>query len=240
VSFAACATCHQDAHKGQFWAAPHKNRCQDCHGEAGWTPAIYTLAAHNQTSFPMKAAHVAVPCSGCHEPRGGDTPYHPAAANCADCHRSPHGQLAAATRCETCHSVATWKDRARFDHSQTAFNLLGRHAAVDCLACHKPVVEKSVRSIPFRGGAKDCAGCHADVHGGQFQAAGSEKGCAQCHTVVTWRPTEFDHSRHSTFKLDGAHERVPCRMCHNQHREIDGHPAVVYKGTPRECKPCHL
>lgn len=240
VAFAVCATCHQDAHKGQFAAAPHKNRCQDCHGEAGWTPAIYTLAAHNQTSFPLKAAHVAVPCSGCHEPRGGDTPYHPAAANCADCHRSPHGQLAAATRCETCHSVATWKDRARFDHSQTAFNLLGRHAAVDCLACHKPVVERAVRSIAFRGAAKDCAGCHADVHGGQFQAGGSEKGCAQCHTVLTWQPTEFDHSRHSTFKLDGAHERVPCRMCHNQHREIDGHSAVVYQGTPRECKQCHL
>lgn len=240
VPFATCSTCHQDAHKGQFASKPHNNRCEDCHETAGWKPATYTMAAHNQTRFALKGAHVAVPCSGCHVAHGGDTPYHPAAANCTDCHQSPHGTLAAALRCETCHSVAAWKERGRFDHSRTSFALLGRHAAVDCLACHKPVVEKAARTIAFRGAAKECAGCHADVHGGQFQAGGDEQGCARCHTVLSWRPTEFDHSRHSTFKLDGAHERVPCQMCHSERREIDGRAAVVYKGTPRECKQCHL
>jgi hypothetical protein len=150
-----------------------------------------------------------------------------------------HGTLAPEDRCETCHSVASWKERGRFDHHQTAFALLGRHAAVDCLACHKTAVENGSRTIPFRGAAKDCAGCHADVHAGQFEAAGDETGCARCHTVLSWRPTEFDHSRHSTFNLDGAHERVPCRLCHNQTRESGGHMAVVYKGTPRECQQCH-
>ncbi len=76
--------------------------------------------------FALKGAHAAVPCSGCHaSPRGDDTPYHPAAANCTDCHQNPHGQLAMATRCEACHSVASWKERGRFDHNQTAFTLLG-------------------------------------------------------------------------------------------------------------------
>jgi len=239
VPFAACTTCHQDAHKGQFAAMPHRNRCEDCHAATGWKPAVYTLAAHNRTSFALKGAHVAVPCSSCHTPRGADTPYHPAAANCADCHQSPHGQLSAALRCETCHSAVSWKERGRFDHNRTAYPLLGRHAAVDCLACHKPVVENAVRNIAFRAAAKDCANCHTDVHGGQFQAGGDETGCGRCHTVLSWRPTEFDHSRHSTFKLDGAHERVPCGMCHNQRREVDGRSAVVYKGTPRECKQCH-
>ncbi len=239
VPFAACTTCHQDRHKGQFAAMPRANRCEDCHDAAGWKPALYTLAAHDRTRFALKGAHVAVPCSGCHEPRGEDTPYHPASANCTDCHQNLHGPLSAATRCETCHSVASWKELGRFDHSQTAYPLLGSHAAVDCLACHKPAVENGVRHIAFRGAARDCAGCHADVHGGQFQAGDGEKECAECHTVLSWRPTKFDHSRHSTFKLDGAHERVPCQMCHDQRRIVAGRSAVLYKGTPRECKQCH-
>ena len=239
VLFAACTACHQDQHKHQF-AARHNNRCEDCHDTAGWKPATYSFAAHDQTSFALKGAHIAVPCSGCHIPRGADTAYHPAAAICTDCHRTPHGSLVAALRCEACHSVLSWKERSRFDHSQTAFTLLGRHAAVDCLACHKPSTEKGVRTIAFRGAAKDCAGCHADVHAGQFQASGGTQDCARCHTVLSWRPTEFDHGRHSTFHLDGAHERVPCQMCHNQHRAIGGRSVVIYKGTPRECKLCHL
>lgn len=240
VPFAACTDCHRDAHNSQFAAKPHNNRCEDCHGMAGWKPATYTLADHNQTGFPLKAAHAAVPCSGCHTARGADTPYHPAAAQCVDCHQNPHGAMARALRCETCHSIASWKERGRFDHSQTAFALLGRHAAVDCLACHKPAVAKSVSTIAFHGAARDCAGCHADVHDGQFHAAGNADGCARCHTVLTWRPTEFDHSRHSTFRLDGAHERVPCRMCHDQRRVVDGRSVVLYKGAPRECQQCHL
>jgi len=239
VPFAACTDCHKDEHKGQFAGQPHQNRCDDCHTPAAWKPSSFTLEAHNRSHFPLKGAHVAIPCSGCHLPKGVDTAYHPPAANCVDCHQNPHGPMAAAIHCENCHSVLTWKERRRFDHNQTDFPLLGRHAAVDCLACHKPVLEKGVRTVAFKGATKDCAGCHADIHAGQFQASGNESVCARCHTVISWKATEFDHSRHSTFRLDGAHQKVPCQMCHNQHRIVDGRPVVVYKGTPRECKQCH-
>ena len=241
VPSGACLDCHVDTHKAQFAAKPHQNRCEDCHDTGAWKPAIYTLSSHNQTNFALKGAHAAVPCSGCHEPRGGDTPYHPAAASCTDCHVNIHGKLESAARCETCHSVVNWAAENRFDHSKTALPLLGRHAALNCLACHKPVIEKAVRTIPFHGAAKDCAGCHVDVHGGQFKAStDGEQGCARCHTVVSWRSTEFDHSRNSTFKLDGAHERVPCQLCHDEKREVAGRMAVLYKGTPRECTKCHF
>jgi hypothetical protein len=239
VAFAACTICHQDQHKGQFAGKIHNNRCEDCHDTAGWKPATYNLSAHDRTGFTLKGAHVAVPCSGCHIPHGVDTAWHPNSANCTDCHANSHGDMEAKLRCEECHSVVSWKERGQFDHSHTAFALLGRHAAVDCLACHKPVTDKGVRTIAFHSAAKDCFGCHADVHAGQFQAASGEQDCARCHTVLSWRPTEFDHSRHSTFHLDGAHERVPCQMCHNQRREIGGRSVVVYKGTPRECQQCH-
>jgi hypothetical protein len=241
VAFATCTACHQDEHHGQFASAPHNNRCQDCHGMTGWKPSTFTSDTHGQTRFALKGAHVAVPCSGCHADRGAETAYHPAFADCTDCHKSPHGTLTTASlRCEDCHSVVSWKDRGKFDHSQTKFALMGRHAAVDCLACHKPVAENAVRTIAFHAAPTDCAGCHEDVHAGQFQAEGNEGVCGRCHTTLSWRPTEFDHSRHSSFKLDGAHERVPCQACHNQRREINGRTVVLYKGTPRECKQCHL
>ena len=197
------------------------------------------MATHNQTSFALKGAHLAVPCSGCHVNQAGKVAYHPAAAKCEDCHKTPHGEVKLAAHCDTCHSLISWKERGRFDHSNTEFALLGRHGAVDCLACHKPEPQSSPRRIAFHGAAKECAACHADVHGGQFQASAGGQGCERCHTVVSWRPTGFDHSRHSTFKLDGAHERVPCGLCHNQRRDVDGRAAIVYRSTPRECKQCH-
>jgi hypothetical protein len=83
--------CHQDAHNRQFESKPHNNRCEDCHGLDGWKPASYTLANHNETSFTLKGAHAAVPCLDCHAQRGVDTPYHPASANCTDCHQNVHG-----------------------------------------------------------------------------------------------------------------------------------------------------
>ncbi len=243
VPFAACTACHQDTHKGEFAGTPHNNRCEACHNAAAWKPALYSVAQHNQTSFALKGAHLAVACSGCHVEQAGKIGYHPEAAKCDACHKTPHGEVKGATHCDSCHSVISWKERGRFDHSQTEFALLGRHGAVDCLACHKPETQAAVRKIAFHGAAKACAGCHADVHGGQFQASSGapegREGCERCHTVVSWRPTEFDHGKHSTFKLDGAHDRVPCGLCHNQRRDVDGRAAIVYKPTPRECKACH-
>ena len=93
--------------------------------------------------------------------------------------------------------------------------------------------------VSFPGTAKECGACHEDVHDGQFHTAGQGAGCEICHTAANWKPTSFDHSRHSTFALDGAHEKVPCRMCHDQRRLAAGRMVIVYKGTPRGCNQCH-
>lgn len=239
VAFASCKDCHRDAHAGQFAAAPYQDRCEKCHVVEGFRPSTYTLAAHNQMRFALNGAHAAVPCSGCHQPKGRDTNFHPASGNCADCHASPHGKLSVGLTCEGCHTSASWKQVTVFDHSRTTFALLGRHRTVSCLDCHKPDVGGSVRTVSFPGTPQECGGCHADVHDGQFHAAGQATGCQNCHTTANWKPTAFDHSRHSTFKLDGAHEKVPCGMCHDQRRVVAGRTVIVYKGTPRECSRCH-
>ncbi len=239
IAFAACSDCHRDAHAGQFAALPYKNQCDACHTLLGFQPSTYTLAAHKKTRFNLRGAHVAVPCSACHTPKKENTQFHPAGEKCTDCHTSPHGNLSSGLSCENCHTLSSWKERGEFDHGRTKFQLLGRHRTVDCLACHKPSVSGTIRKIVFPGTPADCAACHADVHDGQFKAAGAESQCLKCHTAVNWNPTEFDHLVHSTFHLGGSHERVPCRMCHEQTRLVAGRKTIAYKGTSRECSVCH-
>ena len=236
---ANCTDCHKDAHNSQFAGLPHKNRCEDCHVVEGWQPSTFGLAAHNETHFTLTGAHRAVPCSGCHTPQQEQTRFHVDGGRCINCHESPHGSLAAAFTCESCHKTTSWAQVAYFDHSVTQFPLAGRHTAVPCLGCHKPEARGNARVITFGGMGTQCESCHEDAHDGQFKANDAAQGCAECHTPKDWRPTQFDHNRHSTFALDGAHKDVPCRMCHTDRREIAGRLVVQYKGTPRDCKDCH-
>ena len=238
MSFAACTDCHKDAHAGQFTASPYFNRCDSCHDLNGYTPSTFGSVAHAKTTFALSGAHAAVPCSGCHIPKKEETQYHVAGAHCIDCHKSPHGDLAAALTCEGCHKTASWQDTSWFDHSGTKFPLTGRHTAVKCLSCHQPVVEAGSRSVPFVSTSLQCDACHEDIHQGQFHGTGDQIICAECHTANDWRPTQFDHNKHSDFKLDGAHADVPCNLCHERH-QVAGKLVIKYKGTPRECDKCH-
>ena len=63
-----CKDCHEDIHKGQFGGAPHQNRCESCHNLQGFKPAVFTIAQHRNTRFPLTGAHLAVLCSECHKP----------------------------------------------------------------------------------------------------------------------------------------------------------------------------
>jgi hypothetical protein len=143
--------------------------------------------------------------------------------------------------CETCHKTGSWAETLFFDHSKTDFALTGRHGAVRCLGCHKPEDRNGVRFVGLAGVSRQCESCHEDPHNGQFSAKpGEGQGrCNECHTARDWRPTEFNHNQHSTFKLDGAHANVPCHLCHTDRRQIAGKLVIQYKGTPRECKACH-
>ena len=221
VPFAACTTCHQDAHKGQFAAKPHQNRCEDCHDAAGWKPATYTagFSQPDHLRFERRARRRAVlglPRDARRRytvPSGGGQlhrlPPEPPRHNWREAHAARRATRSFPGR----SAAASITARPPFRCWAATPRWIAWHATSRWW-------RRRARTIAFHGAAKDCAGCHADVHAGQFQAAGDDKGCARCHTVLSWRPTEFDHSRHSTFKLDGAHERVPCQMCHNQRREV--------------------
>ena len=147
----------------------------------------------------LTGKHASAKCDACHT---GTLYRDKLRTECRSCHAKDDlhkGSLG--DRCETCHADTSWKV-ARFDHAQTRFALLGRHARIECNACHRTAV--------FREAPRECAGCHEadDRHEGTLG-----RDCAACHNARDWRLWEFDHRR-TAFALDGAHASVGCGACH--------------------------
>lgn len=251
-----CRNCHTDVHKGQFAGKPYDNRCEECHTLQGFRPARFSLARHNATRFPLTGAHGAVVCNECHKPTdkaipAAATKYRFEDRSCTACHQDPHrGQFAERMKkpradgsplgCEACHTTESWADLLGFDHSKTAFPLVGAHRVVACERCHRPGKQQTaMKSVDFKSAPTRCLGCHEDVHGGQFAVAGVSPDCSKCHGSLRWKPSLFDHETASTFSLKGAHKGVACALCHKTIREVASRKVLFYKPTPRECVACH-
>ncbi len=251
-----CKDCHADIHKGQFAGAPHNNRCEECHTIQGFAPSTFTLAKHQSTRFPLTGGHLATPCAECHKDKtppgtGEPAPYRYRELSCTACHIDPHrGEFAARMAtlradgkpegCEACHSTDSWTRRVRFDHSSTAFPLVGAHRAVPCMDCHKPPnLEVTLKNVDFKAASTACHDCHEDPHGHQFAVNGVNPECTSCHNSSRWKPSLFDHETRTIFSLKGAHQDVPCAGCHTTQRVAEGKSVLFYKPTPTQCAACH-
>ncbi len=248
--FEHCTDCHADYHKGQFATRASKGACEECHSVDGFTPGRFTLAQHDSTDYPLRGAHSAVACNACHKRNGNDAReatirFNLKSTKCLACHADPHKpqlkKLLAAGGCEFCHVESSW-DKVNFDHDKTEYPLLGRHRDLACRSCHKAVKENKV---DFRTLPKTCAECHKDPHHGQFlvAASGSRKdsakaNCERCHTPKSWIAERFNHNTDATYKLEGAHLRVPCGGCHKPASSETG-DYVIYKPLDTACKSCH-
>ncbi|MGE0553832.1 MAG: cytochrome c3 family protein, partial [Gemmatimonadales bacterium] len=138
---------------------------------------------------------------------------------------NPHGTLA--VPCATCHSADGWTPaviRKSFDHRSLGFGLEDAHGAVSCSGCHQ--------SLQFDRVERTCAGCHQDVHRGELG-----QDCAQCHTTraFTDRAPQARLHAFTNFPLEGAHQGVDCRACHNP----AGNGTLAFRATPTECASCH-
>jgi hypothetical protein len=279
-AFDSCGVCHLDAHAGQARIAGGPADCSACHGVTGFRPSTYTVAQHATARYPLEGRHREVECVGCHvrRPAGVQTAglgparvlMAPAHETCRDCHQDAHaGQLDGSTdggACEGCHVVQGWKpstyDAVR--HAALRLPLDGRHAEIECSACHAmlrdglppfpdPRTLGSARvALALVGTA--CASCHHDPHGGRFADAGerlSTDACRSCHGTDRFRPATVDVARHADFEypLEGGHRTVPCADCH---AELRLPPPVVrlltVEGRPRKlrfaaehgrCVVCH-
>ncbi len=254
-----CTVCHQDPHHDQFAdrmaaALPGGGiaGCQSCHTTNTWRDL--DKFDHATTGFPLEQAHLKDSCDKCHKAVGTaaaakDTDYRSAPRLCTGCHEDPHeGQFASRMAvlmpdgnpkgCRSCHTILSWNEMAGFDHSATEFPLEGAHREVACAKCH-PSRGTGVRGIDYVATPRQCSGCHEDIHDGQFASNAKDVDCTQCHQVLKWVPSTFDHDRQSTYKLEGAHREVRCGLCHAKTREVAGKKIVIYKTTPRECSGCH-
>ena len=226
-----CVSCHQADY--QRAAAPNHaaagfpTACESCHREGG--PGWQGAAFRHTSSFALQGAHSTTVCGSCHK----NNVFAGTPRECVSCHqpdyqRAANPNHAAAgfpTACESCHRNGGpgWTG-ASFNHNQ-AWSLQGTHASTACASCHKNNV--------YRGTPRECAGCHQPDYqrttNPNHAAASFPTACESCHRNggPGWTST-FNHS--ATFTLLGMHATTVCSNCHRNN---------VYKGTPRECYPCH-
>jgi hypothetical protein len=126
--------------------------------------------------------------------------------------------------------------------------LSGQHDAVACNACHAaPRDAKGVHARVFVGTPRDCAACHADVHGGRFSGpgvppkVGDQTGCARCHTTEGFRTISkaFDHATWTGHALKGSHLRLACDSCHVRAGKPDATGRTFGRAAGRRCQECH-
>lgn len=207
-----CISCHKkdDYHEGQL-----ATTCNDCHNLDSWTGARFD---HNKTAFALTGAHQSLSCGSCH--LGGH--YKGGPKSCAGCHLTDDAHRGErGTDCGKCHTTSEWKT-AKFDHEkETGFALLGQHAKIDCLGCHRSGVYKD--KIP-----KDCYGCHKadDSHEGRFGAK-----CGDCHDNEVWKPVRYDHLAKTKFALQGIHAKLDCHVCHTA--------KAAEQKLATDCAGCH-
>jgi hypothetical protein len=208
--------------------SPHgaiRFECAMCHGTDSWTMKHDATFKHETTGFVLAGQHKTLQCAACH--RG--LKFEKMKSTCTSCHTDVHkGEHG--IECAKCHSLQSFHIADMIQrHQQTRFPLLGRHATLECQACHARASVHQYTATPTT-----CIGCHRQ----DFQsartpdhlAAGFTTECVVCHQVSSMRwGGSFDHAL-TAFPLTGAHRATLCQSCHvNQ----------VFRGTSSECYACH-
>jgi hypothetical protein len=209
---ATCLGCHKadDVHRGQL-----EKPCGECHSDKSWTGGKFD---HEKTEFKLTGAHEQVACDACHV----EGHYQHTPKSCIGCHATDDEHRGSrGPDCGKCHTTKEWKS-AKYDHlKETHYALLGVHADINCLACHRSGNYKD--KIP-----KDCNGCHRadDTHAARFGAK-----CEQCHDSEKWRPLPYDHAQDAKFPLAGKHAKIDCYACHTG--------VVAQQKLAKDCAGCH-
>ena len=235
-----CTDCHADYHNGQFVKNGLQPDCSDCHSVKGFTGFSFTIERHNNSNFPLRGAHTAIPCYDCHK-KQDKWSFREIGTDCKDCHADIHQpylplKYYTDASCKTCHTESQWAD-VSFDHSLTDFDLTGSHVGQDCRACHFRKNAEGNITQKFAGLSDECSACHTDNHFNQFEKNGKTD-CTVCHDTRNWEPGKFNHDN-TAFKLDGGHKNVSCEKCHNTELK-EGKAFVLYKIKEFTCESCHF
>jgi len=175
--------------------------CASCHQFGTSTPTFKCLDCHKEIAERLNAHAGYHALLGMKNPDGKD---------CVRCHLEHNGEN---------FTLIHWDPSLRqFDHRQTGYALVEKHAAVECASCHTParmvaarraLIQKRNVSTSFMALSQDCVSCHTDVHKGQLGAD-----CLRCHNLTDWKQArQFDHSK-TKYPLTGMHAQVVCDKCH--------------------------
>lgn len=227
-----CVACHSksEPHKGKLG-----KKCENCHSESTWNQIVFD---HNKsTKFDLLNKHKNVNCNVCHI----NNKYEGTPKKCYACHyvNDIHNG-SQGKKCDSCHSVKSWKT-VKFDHDKkTKFPLKWKHADILCDSCHE--------SGSFEDKLKtNCNSCHNkdDAHKGRYGPK-----CSSCHRDKSWKLITFRHNRDTKFDLNGAHTKLQCNDCHrtdlkglhNKSDCYDCHSEVdIHKGDQgKKCDQCHV
>jgi hypothetical protein len=150
--------------------------------------------------------------------------------------------------CESCHlehkgkgyDIMGWRTvkggQTGFDHELAGWALKGKHAAIDCAACHKNQNRQGLKL--YLGEDRLCGSCHKDDQPHKFERRDMME-CARCHGESVWKPgrssPDFDHDNRqdALMPLVGSHEDVSCGKCHP--RSVFNLP----QDKPDFCGNCH-
>lgn len=204
-----CIACHAEPemHLGMFGSD-----CRACHTTDSWSPATLDgrLFKHStQTGFALSRHYSnftdqPVVCNDCHR---DDLPSF-TTESCVTCHAHDDetiifmdGHLKQfGMDCLSCHDGV---DRMHDFNHDNFFLIDGKHAELDCQACHANKV--------FAGTPAICVDCHAEpeIHAGYFGLR-----CEYCHSSYAWFPAPL---KVHLFPLNhGVDYESECTVCHQE------------------------
>jgi hypothetical protein len=234
-----CTDCHTDYHKKQFMVQGKTPDCSTCHSILGFDQSSFTIEQHNESPYPLKGAHLAIPCFECHK-KNETWSFRQIGTNCIDCHKDIHASAMDTkyypeAACQTCHSNNSWVE-IDFDHSKTGYALQGAHLRQSCRSCHFKVGDEGLVEQKFSQLTSSCTECHKDAHQKQFDESAGQ-GCLKCHDYFDWKAGLFDHNL-TQFPLDGRHKNVSCNKCHPK-VALAQITYTQYKLKEFRCESCH-
>lgn len=195
-------------------------------------------------SIRHRTGPVAESCTQCHSWTRGIVE-----AKCEKCHQDIRQRMSTAMGyhgtlkgdCVNCHKEhpgasqsIVLLDRKQFDHNLTAFKREGKHATLECDACHKQRRTPTTPGIYYTGlKFNSCTDCHPDPHAGQFVAE-----CESCHSTAGWTRATLALN-HDRFPLEGKHEQTACEGCHVPTAPGAHLAEAQFRGLKSGCTDCH-
>lgn len=238
VNHKKCSDCHKDYHNAEFIKNGISPDCSDCHNHFGFQNSSYSIEKHNNTSFALQGAHMALPCFECHK-KTEKWKFREIGNKCVDCHKNIHNNYISSkyfpeNNCLKCHNNNKWNE-INFDHNLTNFPLKGKHNLQTCRKCHFTESKDGITAQKFAGLQKNCNSCHQDIHYNQFDINGLTD-CKRCHETDSWKAVNFNHNS-TMFKLEGKHEKVECRKCHKP--TTNNNKNYIHYKISTKCESCH-